>query len=424
MTIYAAKIERLRVRQESSFGVDMTGLLPNSGWLDVPFREGTLKITPGNRLESPMHAQQRVDGHPEEKDIPATTVVEFECNLETFTSKATNAVSATQSWLGYFLKTWMGGMNLMTGTTVAAGSPTEVIFPATVYTTLLPGAAIGVARASDGVLEVREIQKLNVSNETVLKHNLSEAPTVGATVLGSATYYCNPLTTGAEFESLQFVLDGYTPDDKWVCIGGGVTGCEITLENGQIAKLKFTVTFAVHYPADGVAVAADLVGDTLGSATYLDTNTLVVADSEFCTAEPGTPDSVERQAVSSMSFEPAITYAMVRTPGGTNTVLQFVRTHVSPVLVIKFTEPYEDRRWFDLRDSHDPVAQWYQIGSAPTEGAVVFSAPNCQVKDVQRVDVDGVQSQEVTLVARHDTDTEYDAADEGIATSAFRIHMI
>lgn len=421
MSIYSSNIEKLRAIHESSFGVDMTGLLPGS-WFTIPFREGTLKITPGNQLESPMHAQQMVDGHPEEVDIPTTVVVEFESNIETFTTKAESGISATQSWFGKLLETWMGKVHLMAGTTVNDVASNGNSFTVTTATTLRPGAALAIANAN-GLLECREIKSKTGSN-IVLKHFLSQPPANAAPVLGSATYYCNPYTTGDEFKSLQFLLEGYTPDDKWVTKGGGITQVEITVENGQITKMKWTVTFAIHHIADGVDVAANLVGTVLTPATYLDTVTLVQSGSEFCTADPGQPDSVVTEHPSAMSFEPGIVHAMPRTPGGCNTVLGFVRTHgPGPVLVIKFTEPYEDRRWFDLLKGHDPVAQWHQLGSIPSEGAVVFSAPHCQVKDVQRVNADGIQAQEITLIASHDTDTTAETGYEGLAHSAFRIHM-
>ena len=421
MTIYASNIQRLRILHESSFGTDGSGTLGN--YSEVPFREGSFELTLTEPGESPMHSQQRVDGHPTEIALPRMATAVFEVNAETFTTKATSTVAATKSWLGMLLQSWMGGVHLMTGTTVNDAGADVNDWDGTVVTTLRPGAAVGLPTGTGGVLEVREIASKSSSN-IVLKYDTSSAPSNGGTVYGSATYFANPLTTGAEFQSLQAVVEGYVTTDKWVVLGGCVTACEPVMENGQVARFKFTVEFAAWYPADGVDVSADLNAATLSEATYINTNTLVQADSEFCIAEVGTSNSAIYPHASSISFAPAITYAKVRSPGGVNTVAQWVRTHVSPVLTGKFVVPYEDQTWYDYRDAETPLALWLQVGSAPTFGAMVMSAPNIQITDVQRVNVDGIQSVEVSWVARHDTDTTAESGYEGLAQSAFRIHML
>ncbi len=425
MTVYASKIEATRIAHELEFGVDMTAPGEGSGievfkW--VPFREGTGKLTLTKTMESPLHVQQRVDGHPTRVALPKMAVYECEVNTETLTTKATNGVTIAQSWLGIILETWMGAKNLMAGTTVNDVAPDQDDFTATVATTLRPGSAIGLATGAGGILEVREIKSKSGSN-IVLKHNLSEAPANASTVYGSATYFCNPLTTGDEFKSICGVHEGYTTTDKYVCRGGAVTAVEFTLENGQITKMKVTITYATWDYADGVAVYLDLDAATIGQATYTDHNTLVQADSVCLIGEtPGVGTTPLN--VSSITITPAITFAKVMTPGGVGNVAQWVRTHVSPVCEVKVVHPYEDQSWFEFRDDSTPLAMLHQIGSAPTEGAFVFSLPNLQVIDVQRLDVDGIASQEVTMVARHDTDTTAESGYEGLAQSAFRIHML
>lgn len=421
MTIFASKIEAGRIIHESSFGADMSGSL--GSYSRVPFREGTSVLTLTEPTESPLHVQRRVDGHPTHVHLPRSAVWEFECNAETFTTKATSTVAPTQSWLGYILESYLGAKNLVTGTTINDAAPDVNDWDGSVVTTLSPGAAVGLPTGTGGTLEVREIKSKSGSN-IVLKHDTSNAPSNGGTVYGCATYFANPRTDGSEFQSIGAVLEGYVTTDKWVCLGGAVTGCEPMFENGQVAKFKFTITFAAWYPADGVDVSADLDGAILDEGTYTDTNTLVVADSEFVVATVGSTASAIKPSVSSMTFSPAVTYQPVRTPGGTNNIAQFVRTHVSPVLTGSFVVPYEDQTWFDHRDADDALAIWLQIGTSPTDGALVISAPNCQITDVQRTDVDGIQCVTVSWVARHDTDTTAETGYEGLAQSAFRVHML
>jgi hypothetical protein len=421
MTVVTAKIEAARIAHETTFGADLTATLNVFKYL--PFREGTSKLTLTKPKESPMHVQQRVDGHPLRVTMPKSAVWEFEINGSTITTKAASTIAATQSPLGMILETYLGGKNLATGTTINDAGADQNDWDATVVTTLRPGGVVGLTRATDGVLEVRGIKSKTGSN-IVLKHNTTPSPANGATVYAAATYFANPLTTGAEFKSLQLVAEGYQTTDKYVCRGGAVTGCELTLEPGQIPRLKFTVTFATWDYADGAAVVTDLNGSTLSAATYVDSEPLVFADSEFMVGVVGTAALHSRPNISAIAPTLAISFQAVRTPGGVMNIAQFVRVHVSPLGELKFTMPYEDQTWFDIRDNDTILSALLQIGSAPSRGALVFDWPNLQVIDVQRVEIDGIAGHEVTAVPRHDTDTTAESGYEGLAGSAFRIHQL
>lgn len=421
MTIYASKIERLRCMHEASFGNDGSGTLGN--YKEVPAREGTIELVLNEPLESPMHVQQRVDGHPTRVHMPRSATLTFECNAQTFTTKATSTVAATQSWLGILLESYLGGKHLMTGTTINDAAADQNDWDGAVVTTLRPGAAVGLATGTGGTLEVREIKSKSGSN-IVLKHNTTGSPSNGSTVYGAATYFANPRTDGSEFKSLGFVAESYVTTDKWVLLGGAVTACELKTEPGAIPTLKFTITFADWQAADGSDAAANLTGAIVGEATYINASTIVMADSGLYYGVVGDSSAPDAAAASAINWAPAVTYAAVRTPGGTNNIVQYVRVHVSPVLSGDFVVPYEDQNWRTSLESNDSVSLWLQIGSAPTTGAIVISAPNVQIVDVQRVDVDGISCQKVSWVARHDTDTTAESSYEGLAQSAFRIHML
>ena len=423
MTVFSAKIEAGRIMHESSFGNDGSGTLGN--YVYVPFREGTSKLTLQKPKESPAHTQQRVDGHETGITMPKSATWEFEVNLATFTTRADNTIAAVQSWLGIFLETYLGAKHLMTGTQVNDAGADANDWDALVATTLRPGAAVGLYRPSDGLWEVREIKSKTGSN-IVLKHNTSFSPGNGDPVLGSATYYANPRTTGAEAKSIGAVLEGYTTTDKYVCRGGGVTACELILEKGQIPRFKFTVTFATWDYADGANAAANLQATILDEATYLHTNTMVLANSTLMVGTVGTAALTHSSLdTSAIAFSFAISHQKVPTVGGTMNVAQFARVHVSPLGQLKLTLAYEDQTWFDYRDNDTILSSMLQIGDNDNnEGMVAFSWPNLQVKDVQRVEVDGLSYQEVTLDPRHDTDTTAERGYEGLAQSAFRIHQL
>jgi len=423
MTLYLGNLARLRVIQESSFGTDMSGTM--NSFLEVPFSEGTLTATLMQPTESPKHAQQRADGYPIEVLLPKVgSKVEFECNLETFTTKATSTVAATKGWLGTLLECALGGSHLMTGTVATTGATTTSI-PVSVATTLRPGAAIGLPSGTGSALEVREIKSKSASTLT-LKLAASSSIAAAATVYGSATYYTDPLTTGASYIPIQFALEGHNTEDRWLLKGGALESLSITLAPGQIPKLKFAWIFADWDQADGALTSGDLVGPQLGQATFINAVTLVQADSEFRVATVGTTSmSGTLMQPSSIEFKPNIKFAMPRTPSGVNTVLQFVRVHEAPVLTGTFTIPYEaDQAQFTARDARSVKAVFYQIGSSTTYGAIMLSAPTVQITDVQRANVDGVMCQVVSWKARLDTDTTAETSYESIAGAALRIHCL
>ncbi len=422
MTLYLDKLLRIRVLAESAFGTDGSGTM--GSYLEVPFAEGTANITLDQPMQSPMHAQQRADGYPTEVLLPKSAKLDFECNLETFTTKATSTVAATKGWLGTLLESAIGASHLMTGT-LAATNATTTSIPVSVATTLRPGAAIGLNTGTGSALEVREIKSKSGSTLT-LKLAATGAPSTGATVLGAATYYPNPYRTGATYIPIQFACEGHNTEDRWLLKGGALESLSITLAPGQIPKLKFAWMFADFDQADGAATSGDLVGPDLAQATYTNVVTLVQADSEFRVPTVGTNTLTSTLLQpSSIEFKPNMKFVAVRTPSGVNTVLQYVQVHEAPVLSGSFTIPYEaSQAWFDAQNNRTAKAIFYQIGSSTSNGAALLSAPNVQITRVQRANVDGVQCQVVEWKARLDSDTTAESGQEAIAAAAWRLHLI
>ena len=422
MTVYQSKVEAMSFFKETAFGTDYSASY--ASFQQIPFVEGSAVLTLERNVETPGHAQQRLDGYPIGVLMPKRATLDFSCNLETMGTKAASTVAATHTWLTRMLEIGLGSVHQVTGTTASVGWTTSTGDVA-VDTTLRGGAAIGAVYSTTGAFEAREIESNDGSNTIVLKLALSEAPSTSEVMYGSTTLYTSTRTTGYN-PSGQFLVQGWNVEDRWLLMGGVCT-VSLTIAPGGIARLNFKWQFADWDQADGSATAQDLTGAVLSASTYSDTNTLVVVDSEFRVQTVGTATlSGTLYHPSEISFEPNITFVPVMSPAGVNNIVGWVRTHVPPVLRGSFTLPYEDsQEWFTARDSKTAKMISYQIGSsiASTAGAVLISAPTVQITNVQRADLNGVLGQKVEWAARHDTDVTETSGYEGLGESAFRIHF-
>jgi len=423
MTIYASRIERLRGIQESSFCNDHSGSM--ASFFEVPFIEGSLQLELSRPAETPGHAQQRIGGYPAGVLMPKSAKLSFECNLETFTTKATSTVAATSHWLAEMLEAALGGSHLMTGTAITTGATTTVL-PVSVATTIRPGAAVGCNTGTGSALEIREVKSKSGSNIT-LKLATSNAASNSATVLGSTTVFAHTRMTGADSISMQFAVEGQNIEDRWLLRGGALESLSFTFAPGAIPKCAFTWKFARWDQADGSSTSGDLTGPVIGEASYANHVTVVQMDSEFRSQTVGTSTlSGTLLEASSIEFTPNIVWAPVTTSSGTNTVYQWVRTHVAPVITGSVTLPYEDSQaWFTAHSSKTSKAMWLQIGSSTTDGGILVSAPRTFLTNPpQRVDVNGIMGQRFQFASRLDSDTTAESSFEALAESPFRIHFI
>lgn len=419
MTLFASRIERLRGIQESSFAADMSGTM--ASFFEVPFNEGTLAMTLDRPPETPLHAQQRIGGYPVQVLLPKAATLSFTCNMETFSTKATSTVPATSHWLAEMLEAALGGSHLMTGTVITTGATTTVL-PVSVATTVRPGACVGLNTGTGNALEMREVESKSGSDITI-KLATSNAADDAATVLGTTTIFAHTRMTGGDAISMQFAVEGQNTQDRWLLKGGALDSLTLALAPGQIPRMTFSWKFADWEQADGAATAGDLVGPVLGAATYANVNTIVQADSELRVQTVGTSTLTSTLIeASTIEFRPNIMWEAVRTPSGTNTILQYVRTHVAPVVTGSIVLPYEDAQtWFTARDDRTAKAVWYQIGSDTDEGGILLSAPNTRITSVAREDVSGVGGQRLEFDSHLDTDTTAESGFEALAESPFRI---
>lgn len=425
MAQYPSKVQRLRAIQETTFGTEAS----LGSFFEVPIRQGSASLKVSAPVESPDHIRQYMDGRPEGVLMPRSAILEFSVNLETFTTKAGSTVAATNGWLGQMLEAALGGKSIGTGTTVAGAGATVTVVPLTTHTSLHSGCAIGFATGAGGALECREIKSKSGGDHT-LKLALTGAPANGSTCYGAASYFADPYMTGSSAKSLQFFAEGMNPNDRWLLLGGGLESLTLETGPGTIPQAKFSWKFAQFLYADASGAplgtaTIDTTGDTLGLATYTNVNTLVVKDSEFRSQTNGTTTlSGSLIHASVIEYKPNVSWVAHKTPGGIQTVKQWVRTHNPPVISGSFVIPYEDNTWFTARDTLLDKMMSYQIGSSATTGAILISAPTCQITDVQQEDIDGIIGLRVSWEGRNDSDVTAVSGQEPVAHSAFRIHLL
>lgn len=422
MTVYQSKVESLYFFKESTFGTDYSS--SHASFQRIPFAEGSATVTYSKPVQTPGHAQQRVDGYPTGVIMPKSgTTLEFTVNLETASTKATSTVASTHTWLTRLFECAFGTYHQVTGTLSSSGW-TTVTGDVSVATTLRPGSAIGAVYSSTNALECREIES-KTGSTIVLKLALSEAPGTSETLYGSTTVYCSPRVTGYA-PGAQFIFQGWNVEDRFVLLGGGCESVTFSLNPGTIPTATFKWKCANWLRADGSENSTDLTGVILPSLTYSDTNTTVVVDSEFRAQTVSTSTlSGSLYQPSTISIElPGLQHVGHMSPSGVQNVVGWVRTHNPPLARVSITLPFENNmEWFDARDNKTLKNLAYQIGSSTSIGAVLFTIPKAQVVDVQRVDIGGIQGQKVDFVSQLDTDITAETSYEALSEAAMRIHF-
>lgn len=420
MTYHVESIKRVRFHTENvaSFAVDLTTNI--STFTDIPVLEGS-SLTLDMEMLDPMIVRQNMYDHNEKYVGPKKATFTFEVGIGTPTTKAADAVTATQPAIGLLLQSIMGGVNAGTGRVIdSAGSVSSLNVDGDPGVD--GGAAIGWIN-SNGKLEVREVENYSgAGNIIALKLALSTAPITNATIIGCISYYLDNHTSSSVL-SLQTVIDGLGEgsdfEDSWGLLGGQIPQpMTITFENGALPKLGFTVEYADWDNGDDL----NYTPAAITPITYSDHNEVVIVDSEFrCgVVGAGTLANTEYH-ITEFTLEPGFKFAPVRSPGGTNNIVQWMAMPDNPAIKGSFTLPYEGQTFTDARASKTDMFITFQVGSSITSGAIMFSVPTMQIVDVKRVDVDGIMSQQVFFEGRLDSDVSGDTT--ALALSPFRIHV-
>ena len=424
MTYNVQAVQRLRVKKETNgnFCVDQTSQM--STFTDIPIREGSTTMTLDQAKLDPMNARQYIYAHNTEILGAKSSSIAFEVNLGPTDTIAADGATAAQTPAGLLLGLTMGGETTCVGTTANAEQDEDSVTIADNISTTKhsPGGAIGWVNANSK-LELRELQSASGTQLTT-KVEFSGVPATGNVIYACRTYYLDNRTS-SDVGSLQAVLEGFDPsgvDDCWVHSGGQIDSpMAITFTNGEIPTLGFNFKFADWDNGDDKA----LTPITLGAnehATYNNQNEICVLDSEFICGEVAnaTYSGVERH-ITSFEIELGYKYIPIKTPGGTNNIVQWAMMPDHPVVKGSFTIPYEDQTFKDYEAAKTPLYIFFQIGSTTSEGAMLISIPTIQVTNVQRIDNEGIASQKVEFIGRQDADVGSIITAQ--ALSPFRIHI-
>lgn len=410
MTIVQSALQRMAVYTEpaGSFAVDHTST--TADFLDVCFIEMTASLALNHAQLEPMCVQQYLSA--KEKSVLGVkgATLSFQMILAP-TGIAANASTSSpdhddSAQLRIF-KAVMGGLrgNIEGSAVATATSSSAFVVTGTEGSQFTAGGSVGLLRGTNSQLDVREIK--TVSTDTVtLKQALANATVIADVVYQGTTAYLtdNPNT------SLQFVVEGAEPDDRWALYGGQCTGMQFEFPINDFPKVTFTIEFANWLSLSSQAIT---------NASYLnDVPTYVFG--EYLAQVTGTST---RQIidVQQMSFAPQIVFAKITSPSGTNGITQWQITRAVPVCTVQFTQMYQDLTWFTARDARSDYHLQMQIGNT-AGGTVTVVVPTAQISDVQRVDNGGFAGQQITATARMDSNATDQTTE--IRRSGLRIHWV
>lgn len=405
MTIDQSKLGRIRLAPEVSWGTEVS----IGSFLEFPWREDDgATITVERPLESPMRAQQSLDGQSVSVLMAKRVTIEFTTNLCTFDTKALSTVAATSHWLVKLLQGAGFGALLSTGTTVSGTSSTVNVVNFTSASTYRAGGAYAVKNATTGLFEAREIKSI-ATNAVTPKFAHSAAPvTAGWDIMGCASVFLDG-RPGIEPTYLQFAAEGASPYDRWLVKGCVLDSLTIdSLGPNQIPRLKWKFKGRLWNHPNGTDTTMNLIGAVLGRATYINAVTLVTKDSELRFGTVGTTTIAPALHAAKIEIANNLQFAELPTPGGTETIFGYRRTRADgPSFTATLSVPLEDLTYFAMRDARSSHRVAYQIGTAASVGGCLFSLRTLQMMDTKRDDqpVGGVQYQTFPLAARDDEET-------------------
>lgn len=406
MTIHQSKLKRGRViRETGSSEFAVSKLASISSFFDLPLTE--IALDEGRILENPGHMVQTIDDAPSFVRLPDQAKLKIGGNIGA-------AAPGTAAGLGIeeLLQVLFGGKFETPADTVQGAGATTTVIPVTSGAAWEPGSAMGVVIS--GVVYVREIASIS-SNNVTLKVALPSAPAADSVIMGCHTFY----PSQGHYDSsaalaLQALVNTPVSDQTWLCTGMQAESFELTTELGTFAK----------WAASMMVASATRVSNALADASY-DYRHHIIQDSTFRVASVASTTNSATLAAK-IDWKINLKYQAIRSAGGVNTIAGYVREHnPNGFATGGFVLPVEDAAYNDLVDAGETStkqAVTLQIGSIPSQGCTMISAPQVQITKATLEDIEGILGQRVEWVAQRDDDTSGGSVPY-LNTAAFRIHV-
>lgn len=393
MTIHTYRVRRLRIYEETTFGVDLTASLASF----IALNHTAATVTIDNPRVQPGTMQQLMDSTPYDvltgyKRATATIT----CNLTGQTARSTSSSTHTQTAQGMLFRSYFGGQRLGQGDTCAAGSSTNII-NVTTEGRWETGAGIAYP-LDDGLrLRARHITSKSTAAMTVYPDLDADLPSNPEIAYSSADYYFGgSASDSSNNTTVQMAVEGAHPDDRFLLMGGKVTGCTFTTSRGSIATVQFTVQFVDWIYADNAATPFD---DTVPLTYVAETSNgdpLPVHDSDLMWVYNGTTTAL---GASEITVGCSAAWVPVPSTAGINGVLGWARNHAPAPISASITIPFEGLDWHSNRDAEGTAGSLhFQVGSTLTHGACLFYLSALQVRDVQVIDADGLTATRISLI--------------------------
>lgn len=405
MSATLRKLQRLRVKSESTFGSEESGSV--GSFTDVRFdtAEDTLE---NEMLEDAATVQRFYQRH---KKVPGRTRVEsFNVEMSllptgTALNSSASAPGSTPTFgHGVILKQGLGGYNADKGTTEdGTASSTASALEVSDASVLSAGQAIGVTVG--GNVELAVIR--SISGTTVTPYmDFSGAPDDAAEVLNAHTFYL----TDDPSASLQYILEGAHKDPStdredivWL-LGCAVNELGFTHNTAELIKMNLGHAGREWKHDEDVGTPLAGAETSLQSASYTDTDVPVqfISSKVFLgkvNSFPGTHRTIDPQEI---SFSPNVNRIEIPSPQAVNGILQYQMAPDGPMATVEITghltadELREFQQAIQNKDDY-----YFAVQAGQSSGKIGFvAAPRCQVVNIQRATAgDQLAGYTVTLEA-------------------------
>lgn len=382
-------------------------------FLPIPVQIDSLTWTPDEPFLPTNEAQQYKHGYPDDVLGPRAATVNMTVPLHGSGLAGDDSVSGADeddNALIRLLKIGMGGIDgANDGSTVAsAASGSQITVGAGHGSRFSPGGAIGWVNSS-GQLEIVPVASISTDTITT-KMAFSATPSASDTIYNATTLY---LDDGGSYA--QFLVEGADADEYFSIRGAQLASIGIADALGQLPTIQ------LQWKA---AEWARLGSGSLDGKTYANYKPFAYNGGALLAQTVGV---ATRQVISSpqVQIQPQVSYDAAMSAEGTNTILDWIQAHGSPVVQGSFQTYYgvgSPSTWWTAHTAGTAYFLAVQIGNANTRGVLIEMA-NVQIGQPTAVEnIGGIAGMTVPFKGRLDTD----ATDQTTAErrSPLRFHFI